>query len=124
MIDDRVAVNLDNMQQAAAQAISFVAGLSEAEFRATRTTQMACAMCLVLIGEACNRIEKRSPEFVADHPDWPWNKMRGLRNVIVHDYDRLNLSIIWRVVTESLPELLDKIESVGTLDPRSRPEGR
>lgn len=122
MIDERVALNLDNMKRAVADAISFVEGMSEAEFLASHTVQMACAMCLVIIGESTGRIEKRSPDFVAGHQDWPWNKMRGLRNLIVHDYDRLNLPTIWVVIRDSLPQLLSKIEEVGELDPRLRPK--
>ncbi|WP_374618940.1 DUF86 domain-containing protein [Devosia sp.] len=65
MIDERVALSLDGMKQAAADAISFVAGMSEAEFLQSTTTRMACAMCMALIGEATARIERRSPDFVA-----------------------------------------------------------
>ncbi|WP_421760001.1 DUF86 domain-containing protein [Devosia sp.] len=118
MIDERVALSLDSMKRAAADAISFVAEMSEGEFLESATTQKACAMCLILIGEATARIERRSPDFVAKHPDWPWNKIRGLRNRIVHDYDQLEMSTIWVVIHESLPDLLSKIEALGELDPR------
>jgi uncharacterized protein with HEPN domain len=121
MIDERVALNLDNMKRVATDAISFVEGMSEAEFLASHAVQMACAMCLVIIGESTTRIEKRSPDFVATHPDWPWNKVRGLRNMIVHDYDQLHLPTIWLVVRDSLPDLVSKIEEVGELDPRKWP---
>lgn len=49
MIDKRVALSLDTMQRAAKDALSFVAELSEEEFLDAATTQMACAMCLILI---------------------------------------------------------------------------
>ena len=123
MIDERVALSLDSMKRAAADAISFTSGMSEGEFLKSATTQMACAMCLILIGESATRIERRSPDFVAAHPDWPWNKIRGLRNLIVHDYDRLEMPTVWVVIHESLPDLLSKIEAVGELDPRQWPKG-
>ena len=122
MIDERVALSLDGMKRAAAEAISFVAGMSEAEFLESTTTQMACAMCLILIGEATARIEKRSPDFVTEHADWPWSKIRGLRNIIVHYYNRLDMPTIWIVIHESLPDLLLKIQALGELDPRLQPK--
>jgi len=120
VIDERVALNLDNMKRAAADAVSVAKGMSEAEFMGSLSVQLACAMCLVIIGESAARIEKRSPEFGAAHPDWPWNKIRSLRNLIVHDYERLDLATIWRTVKESVPELLARIDEVGELDPRKR----
>lgn len=48
--------------------------------------------------------------------------MRGLRNLIAHDYERVRMSTVWVVIHESLPDLLSKIEQVGELDPRLWPE--
>lgn len=122
MIDEGVAISLDNMKRAASEAISFVAGLTESEFLSRTQVQLACAMCLVVIGEATARIEKGSPDFVASHPEWPWNEIRGLRNRIVHDYAQLHLPTIWLTVQDSLPNLLSHIEELGELDPRLWPE--
>lgn len=122
MIDERVALNLDNMQRAAVDAVSFVEGISQADFLENQKVQMACAMCLVIIGESTARIEQRSPDFVAAHSDWPWDQIRGLRNRIVHDYFKLDLSTIWLTIRESLPKLLSNIEAMGELDPRLWPK--
>lgn len=123
MIDERVALNLDDMKGAAKEAISFVDGVTETEFLASPQLQKACTMCLVIIGESAARIEQVSPDFVAIHPDWPWKDIRGMRNVVVHDYSRLHLPRVWLTVKTSLPDLLSKIESIGELDPRRWPRG-
>ncbi|MFP5245334.1 MAG: DUF86 domain-containing protein [Thermoanaerobaculia bacterium] len=39
-------------------------------------------------------------------PDLPWRKMKNLRNVIVHDYEGVNLSIVWQIVNEELPGVI------------------
>lgn len=65
MIDERVALDLDNMKQAATEAVSFVSGITKEDFLSDKARQMACAMCLVIIGEATSRIERRFPDFVA-----------------------------------------------------------
>jgi uncharacterized protein with HEPN domain len=122
VIDERIALDLDNMKQAATEAMSFVRDSAEADFLGNKAQQMACAMCLVIVGEATSRIERRSPDFVAAHPDWPWKEIRGLRNRIVHDYTTLDLPTIWVVIRDSLPKLLASIEAIGELDPRLWPE--
>ena len=123
MIDERIALSLDGMKRAAMEAISFTEGLAEADFLSSPQVQKACALCLIVIGESASRIEQRAPGFVAAHPDWPWREMRGLRNRIVHDYFSLDIPIIWKIVRESMPDLLSKIEEVGELDPRLWPKG-
>jgi len=122
VIDERVALNLDSMKRAAADAISFLDGVTEREFQNSPQHQKACAMCLLIIGEAASRIEQKSPDFITAHADWPWRDIRGLRNRIAHDYFSLDIPIIWIIVRESLPDLLLKIDEIGELDPRLWPE--
>ncbi len=123
MIDERIALSLDDMKKAVEEATSFVADVSETDFLASSQLQKACAMCLVIIGESAARIEQVSPDFVATHADWPWKDIRGMRNLVVHDYSRLHLPRVWLTVKNSLPDLLSKIEALGELDPRLWPKG-
>jgi uncharacterized protein with HEPN domain len=37
--------------------------------------------------------------------DIPWSKMIGMRNILVHDYFRIDTEIVWRVVERDLPNL-------------------
>jgi len=60
--------------------------------------------CLTIIGEAAGRI---SDEATAELPDLPWRKMKNLRNVIVHEYEGLNLPKIWEIITIQLPAVID-----------------
>jgi len=115
---DRTATYLDSMKRATTKAIAYTAGSSLSSFLADDRTQAAVAMCLVVIGEGANNLALRAPEFVAAYPDWPWDRIRGLRNRIVHGYDALELSVIWSTVTDYLPALLAAIEAIGELDPR------
>ena len=62
----------------------------------------ACVFNLSQIGELANRIDK---EFEESNPSIPWRVMYGLRNKIVHDYEGVNLVLIWDIVKEDLPEL-------------------
>jgi uncharacterized protein with HEPN domain len=116
--DERLPVYLDVMKQASSAALAFIDGYSKAEFLADEKTQYAVIMALIRIGESVVKIEHRSPEFIAGHPDWPWNEIRAIRNRGAHDYQRLNFEIVWETARESLPELVKLIDALGPLDPR------
>ncbi len=62
----------------------------------------ACVFNLSQIGELANKIDK---EFEESNSSIPWRVMYGLRNKIVHDYEGVNLVLIWDIVKEDLPEL-------------------
>lgn len=42
------------------------------------------------------------------YPIIPWNSIRGMRNRIVHDYENIDLSVLWGTINKSMPELKDK----------------
>ena len=45
-------------------------------------------------------------------PEIPWREMYGLRNRIVHDYEGVNLMLVWEIITEDLPELEQVLQSI------------
>lgn len=62
---------------------------------------------LEIIGEASKNI----PEDVrARYSDIPWGRMAGLRNVVIHSYFGVDLSIIWEIITRNIPEVKPLIE--------------
>jgi len=60
-----------------------------------------------IIGEATYMLTK---EFRETHPDTPWNKMEGMRHVLVHGYYAINPQQLIRVITQDLPTLRLQIE--------------
>ena len=47
---------------------------------------------LEILGEATKRL---SPEFRRLHPDLPWRAMAGMRDVLIHAYDQVDLEEVW-----------------------------
>jgi uncharacterized protein with HEPN domain len=44
-------------------------------------------------------------------PDFPAKQARGMRNVLVHDYDGLNLERLWETATQDIPVIKRVIEN-------------
>lgn len=65
----------------------------------------ACVFNLSQLGELCRNADD---QYVAEHSEIPWKAMYGLRNRIVHDYEGVNLKLVWDIISEDLP-LLEKI---------------
>lgn len=63
-------------------------------------------MCIVQIGEY---IAKISDEFKNKHDHIPWRKIKGMRNVATHQYENIDLDILWYTITIELPELKDEL---------------
>ncbi|MHB1084256.1 MAG: HepT-like ribonuclease domain-containing protein [Thiobacillus sp.] len=103
---------LDHIQQAAADACSFIDGMSKEDFLADKRTQSAIVMSLVVIGEAATKVMDSYPEFAGQHPEVPWRSMRGMRNRIAHGYFEINLDVVWDTVQTALPELLKCLPAV------------
>ena len=43
------------------------------------------------------------------NPSIPWHAMYGLRNRMVHDYDQINMNIVYDTVKDDIPYLRDEI---------------
>ena len=62
--------------------------------------QRACSMCILQIGELANRLTK---EFIDNYDKLPWPKIRGMRNVLAHDYDNMLISRVWQTIENDIP---------------------
>ena len=53
------------------------------------------------------------PDAILDaHPHVPWRLLRGVRNVVVHEYFGVDDAILWETVRGDLPPLVEKLEAV------------
>ncbi len=95
--------------EAAKLAVAYVNNKTKEEFFNDLQCQDAVIRRLEIIGEASKRI---SEETRAAYPDLPWSDMVGMRNVIIHEYDDVDLVIVWETVQNDLPQLIDALESI------------
>jgi len=80
----------------------FTAGIDFESFREDPKTVAAVERKLQMISEAAIRLGEDAELLV---PGLPWRNIRGLGNWLRHQYDRIELSMIWKTVKDDLPPL-------------------
>jgi len=83
--------------------LSDVAGLTYTDFEIDYKTQRAVYMSLHQIGELAGRLPLL---FRQKHTQMKWAGMRQVRNMIAHEYIKLNLEIIWDAIKNNIPDLI------------------
>ncbi len=112
MNENRLPDYLDHIRQAAADARSFVEGLTKDDFLADKRTQQAVILSLIVIGEAATKVLDGYAAFTQAHAEVPWRNMRGMRNRMAHGYFDIDLDVVWETVQEWLPALLKQLPAV------------
>ncbi len=93
---------LDDILEAIHQIRIYTAGLNEDDFAKDRKTQDAVIRNLEIIGEAAGNLPE---QFQKAASEIEWRKIKGLRNILIHEYFGINLPIIWDVVQNKLEPL-------------------
>ena len=96
-----------DMLNSVRKVLEYASNLDRAAFMASTLGQDAILRRLTILGEAANRV---SQEFRADHPEIPWRRITGFRNVVVHDYFGVNFDEVWHIVQHDVPRLIDLLE--------------
>jgi uncharacterized protein with HEPN domain len=105
--EDKDSAYLWDMLDAAQTAAQFTSGITIEKYLKDRKIQLAIERLFEIIGEAGNRV---SSVFQKNHPEIPWRKIVGQRNVIAHEYGEIKQERIWTVVSSNIPELIEKLE--------------
>lgn len=111
---DRERAWLNDMLSRAERAESFVAGIDRAAFGTDLKTQEAVVRCLEVIGEACKRV---SDETLGHRSEIDWRQIRGMRDRLIHNYDQIDLDIVWRTVQEDLQPMKAAVRHLLTIVP-------
>lgn len=95
--------------EAAKRALSYVAEKTKDDFINNYQCQDAVIRCLEIIGEAAKRI---SYETQSIYSDLPWSDMIGMRNVMIHKYDTIDIFVVWDTVKNDLPCLIESLNKI------------
>ena len=110
---DRDQAYLLDIVNAAQIALSYVEDIKQGEFVKNVQLQDAVIRRLEIIGEAARRV---SQEVKVANPEVPWLAIIGMRNFMIHEYDNVDLDVIWSTLKRDIPLLLEQIEKLRSVD--------
>ncbi len=88
---------------------TFVGDMSAEEFANDLKTIRAVAFEFSIMGEAARAIPASARQ---QYPQVPWEQMQAMRNVIVHEYFRIDEEVLWQTTQADLPPLIPLLEDV------------
>lgn len=122
---ERIEDYLEHIAEAIERATGYLQPLKDLEaFQKNQQVQDAVVRNIEVIGEAVNKIHKLAPDFSNRHPELPWARMRGMRNIAIHEYFFVDLKIVWTTVKDDLPRLKQQIDGLLVEQRRGHDHGR
>jgi uncharacterized protein with HEPN domain len=109
-IDQRAAKRLHDALTAGLELLSYCHGRTQQEFEADRTLQLVVERLIEIIGEALHQAEVIEPA-IGDRV----HRLRdivGTRNRLIHGYADVNYSLIWDMVVDHVPDLVETLDGL------------
>lgn len=94
---------LEDILEAIEKIRRYTEGMTYETFTDDDRTVDAVVRNITIIGEAARSIPE---EVQLRHPEVPWAEMRGIRNVVVHQYFGVSKKVLWNTVSRDLPRLI------------------
>ncbi len=111
-VDPHALKLLRDIDASARRIVARLDGVTREEFVGATgiDIQDIVARRLGIIGEAAAALFKKHGAFCEAHPEIPLRQARGIRNILIHDYDGIDWNTVWNAATRALPELLKAVE--------------
>jgi len=99
---------LEHIQEAMEKIETFMKGHTRESFLKDEVIISATLFQFAIVGEAIRYVSNE----ILDKYNYPWHKVRGFRNFILHEYHAISYRVIWNTVKEDLPQLKKKITEI------------
>jgi uncharacterized protein with HEPN domain len=106
MSDRSPELLIDDILEAADKILRYTDGMTLEDFALNEMAMDAVARNFEIIGEAANRLPN---DFKMSNSHIDWNRIRGLRNRIVHEYFGVDFEIVWEIRKNYIPELINTL---------------
>jgi len=103
------SVRLRHMLDSAQEAVDLIREKSRSDLDSNRVLSLALVRLMEILGEAANRVTIATRQQI---PNIPWSQIVSLRNRLIHGYDTINMDILWKILTDDLPPLIDQLEKL------------
>jgi uncharacterized protein with HEPN domain len=100
---------LQDIVAAMRSAVTFMGDRTLEHFKADELVSAAVERRLEIMGEATKRLSMPLRE---THQEIPWRKMAGMRDLLIHAYDDVELDVVYDAVTKVIPPLIPVIEAI------------
>lgn len=105
--DPRVSVR--QMLDHAREAVAMIRGRSRGDLDTDRQLNLALVRLVEVVGEAAARVPE---DFRCRYPQVPWRQTVALRNRLIHGYDVIDFDILWTILHQDLPRLIETLEAI------------
>ena len=102
-------LRVEDILEATTRIQLYVEGFSFEQFQNDQKTVDAVIRNLEVIGEAVRHL-MASQEALPPHV--PWNDIAGMRNILIHEYFGVDVSILWQTIVEDLPMLCTQMQRI------------
>jgi len=103
---------LEDIRDAAAFVLEETRECDLAQYLENRLLRQAVERNFEIIGEALNRLRRADPETAGRIGDTP--RIVAFRNILAHGYDTIDHEIVWHLIRQDLPGLLEVVETILT----------
>jgi uncharacterized protein with HEPN domain len=106
-LEDRDAAYLWDMLQAAKEVDEMLSGHDLTSFLGSLMLQRAIERSVEIIGESARHV---SVDGRLTTPEIPWQAVIGQRNILAHEYGRIDHELLYRTAVEDIPALIRLLE--------------
>lgn len=101
---------LFDIRQACEKLTLFTSGKTIDDYKSDDLLRSAVERQFEIVGEALGQMGKAYPDSVTDISDY--KRIIAFRNRLIHAYADIDDGVVWGIIEESLPKLIDEVHSI------------
>ena len=100
---------------AISDALESTDGMTKEDFIDNKDKRAAAERYVMIVGEAAHMVSEKMKD---EHPEVEWDRITELRNMIAHEYMRVDYSALWETVRSVLPKMKEQLAVIQATLPK------